>query len=69
MMVEEDLKKLILLRLESWPPNVKIALGSGEELSRDQLIEFVKQGGPLGEEIIAMQLRYMRSMKTGFPHE
>lgn len=67
--MEEEIKRLVILRLESWPKDVKIALGSGEELTRDELIEHVKEEDELGQEIIDMQLKYLRSMKTAFSEE
>ena len=65
-MADEEMKKLVLLRLESMPSNIKIALGSGEQLSRDKLIEHVKKDDALGKMIVDVQGKYLRSMKTGF---
>lgn len=66
MIESEEIKKLVILRLQSWPPDVKIVLGSGEEMTRDQIIEHVKKEDEVGKEIIDMQLKYLRSMKAGF---
>lgn len=66
MMVNEEIKKLVLVRLESMPSNIKIALGSGEQLSKERLIEHVKNNDQLGKMIVDMQLKYLKSMKTGF---
>ena len=68
MPADPETKKLVLLRLESWPPDVKISFGSGEELTRDQLIERVKAEDDLGKEILSMQMKYLRSLKAGIFH-
>ncbi len=65
-MVDAEIKKLVILRLEAMPSNIKVALGSGEQLSREELIRHVKTEDKLGKMIIQMQLDYLRSMKTGF---
>lgn len=66
MMAAEEIKKLILARLEAMPDTIRVSLGSeGKELAKDDLIEHVKKEDPLGKMIIEMQLRYLKAMKTG----
>ena len=62
----EEIKKLVLIRLESMPSNIKVSIGSGKDLSREELIEEVKKESELGKLIIKVQLEYLRSMKKGF---
>jgi len=62
----EEIKKLVLIRLESMPPNIKVSIGSGKDLSREELVNEVKNESELGKLIIKMQLEYLRSMKKGF---
>ncbi len=64
MVSDEEIKKLVLLRLETMPANLKVSLGS-REFSRDELIE-VKKETELGKIIMKMQLEYLRAMKRGF---
>ncbi|MCD6247313.1 MAG: hypothetical protein J7J87_02665 [Candidatus Diapherotrites archaeon] len=65
MVSDEEIKKLVLLRLETMPANLKVSLGS-REFSRDELIEEVKKETELGKIIMKMQLEYLRAMKRGF---
>jgi len=66
--MDEELKKLVIMRLQSWPSDVKIAFGSGEDLSRDDLIMHVEKEDGLGKNIVEMQMKYLRSFKAGLRH-
>ena len=63
---EELIKRIIIERIKSMQPNVKIALGSrGKFLDRDHLLKEVSNGTPTGKKIIQIQLRYLRALKEG----
>ncbi|MBU0457316.1 MAG: hypothetical protein ABH824_05170 [Nanoarchaeota archaeon] len=63
---EEIIQKIVLERIKSMSPNVKIALGSkGGFLSKDDLLKEVRDGTPTGKKVIDIQLRYMRALKEG----
>lgn len=67
MITPDEIKKLVLLRLETMPETIRISVGSeGKELAKEDLIEHVKREDPLGKMIIEMQLRYLKAMKSGF---
>ncbi len=57
-------KKIVIARIKSMSPNVKIALGSkGEFLGKEKLLEEVNKSTSIGKKIIEIQLRYMRALK------
>lgn len=63
---EELVKKIVIERIKSMAPNVKIALGSkGEFLSKDALLKEVEENTLTGKKIIEIQLRYLRALKEG----
>ncbi len=67
MIKAQELKQLVLVRLESMPDTIRISVGSEEkELSKEDLVEHVKKEDSLGKMIIEMQLKYLRAMKEGF---
>lgn len=67
MITAQELKQLVLVRLESMPDTIRISVGSErKELSKEDLVEHVKKEDSLGKMIIEMQLKYLRTMKTGF---
>lgn len=63
---QEIIKKIVIERIKSMQPNVKIALGSkGAFLNKDELLREVSENTPTGEKIINIQLRYLRALKEG----
>jgi len=63
---EEIIRKIVVERIKSMAPNVKIALGSkGEFLNKDALLNEVNKGTDTGKKIIEIQLRYIRALKEG----
>ncbi len=62
---EEDIKKIVLARLEMLPPDKKMSIGSAGEFSRDELIAKVKEGDPIGKKIMEIEMQFLRSLKQG----
>lgn len=62
----EDIKELIIARLEVMPDDKSISIGSEGEFTKDQLIEHVKNGDELGKKIIEIQMDYLRILKDKF---
>jgi hypothetical protein len=60
-------KEIVIERLRQTPPTFKVSLGAsdGKFLNRDDLIEEVKNESKIGEEIINIQLGYLRAFKKG----
>jgi hypothetical protein len=66
MINTEEIKKLVLTRLEAMPDTIRVSIGTeGKELAKNDLIEHVKKEDSLGKMIIEMQLRYLQALKTG----
>lgn len=66
--IEEIKKKIAIERLRQAPSNFSISLGSngGKFMNRDDLIKEVEEETPAGENIINIQLEYLRAFKRGF---
>jgi hypothetical protein len=63
---ETIIKKIVIERIKSMAPNVKIALGSKEGfLGKDELLKEVNDNTLLGKKIVEIQLRYLRALKDG----
>ena len=60
-------KEIVVERLRQTPPSFSISLGSkdGKFMNRDDLIEEVKKDSEIGEEIVNIQLAYLRAFKKG----
>ena len=64
-LISENLKDLIIERLDVLPPHIKIHIGSVGEFTKDQLIERVKQGDEIGQKIVDIELSFLRALKEG----
>lgn len=62
--VSEEVKELVIARLEVLPKDTGISIGSTGEFTPDQLIERVKEGDEIGQKIIEVQLNYLKSLKN-----
>lgn len=63
--IEERIKKIVIARLEVLSPDKKISIGSAGEFSKDELIEKVKKGDPIGKKMIQIEMEFLRSLKQG----
>ena len=64
--ISEDIKDLIIARLEVLSPDKRFSIGSNEkEFSRDELIESVKNEDEIGHKVIDLELTFLRALKDG----
>lgn len=66
---KEEIKKLVIERLEVLPMDKKISVGSEKEFTKKELIENVKKENEVGKKITEIQLEYLRSLKEGIFYE
>lgn len=67
--IDEEFKKIVIARLEVFPADKRISIGSTGELTKEQMIENVENETALGGKIIEVQLNYLRSLKEGVFYE
>ena len=60
--ISEDIKNLVIARLETIPSNVEISIGSEGSFTIKDLIERVEKQDDIGKKMIEMQLAYLRSL-------
>ena len=48
---EEEIKELVIERLDVLPSDKKLSIGSGKEFTKEELIESVKRGDKIGKKI------------------
>lgn len=64
--ISEDVKELVIARLEVLLPDKKFSIGSNEkEFTRDELIESVKNEDEIGQKVIDLELTFLRALKDG----
>lgn len=59
--MKEEVKELVIARLDQLPSNVKISIGGVGSFTKDELINHVKEGDSVGERVAEVQLAYIRS--------
>ena len=61
----EEIKKLVLARIEVMPQNYKLSIGNFGTLAKEELIMHVKEGDTIGQQMINMQLRFIKALTSG----
>lgn len=62
---KEELKELVLARLNIMPPTYKLSLGGKGTFTKDELIKHVKKGDETGSHIIDMQMNFINALTSG----
>jgi len=62
---DEEIRKLVVARLKSFPAGRKISIGSEGDFSKEELIAKVESDDDIGKKIIKVQLEFLRSLKQG----
>lgn len=63
MHTPEDVKKLVIARLETMPEHMKLSFGSNGDFDKYELIQQVQEDTSVGKKIVEMHLMYLRSFK------
>lgn len=62
---DDEVKELVLIRLETLPAGAVISIGSGQELTKEELIKSVKEGNDIGRKIIEVEMSFLQGLKDG----
>jgi hypothetical protein len=63
---DEEIRDIVIARLQSLPSNRKISIGSDGEFTKDELVQNIHSGSEVGNKIVEIQLDYLKSLKDGF---
>ncbi len=63
--IEEELKEIVIARLNTISPDKKISIGSVGDFRKDDLIEHVKKNDDIGKKIVEVELSFLRAQKEG----
>ena len=66
MAINQEIKNIVIARLEILPPDKKISIGSSGEFSRNELIDRLKNDDPIGQKIVQIELEFLRALKPDF---
>jgi hypothetical protein len=67
--INEDVKKIVIARLEVFPADKKISIGSMGEFTKEEMIDHVEEEDDIGEKIAEVQLNYLQALKEGVFYE
>ena len=62
--LKEQLKKLVLERINVMPDTLRMAIGS-VELTKEDLIQRVREEDELGKQVMEMELEFLRALARG----
>ncbi|MDD5163144.1 MAG: hypothetical protein PHD95_02970 [Candidatus ainarchaeum sp.] len=57
----EEIKQLVIARLETMPSTMKVSLGDRGVFNKEELIAEIQKNSDIGEKIIEVHLNYLRS--------
>lgn len=63
-MYDKNIRELVKFRLMATSENIKISIGDFGEFTKDQLIEEVNNGTPVGDAAVRMELLFIRKMPS-----
>lgn len=63
--IAEEIKELVIMRIEAMPPHIKISIGNSGTLTKEQMIQHVKDGDKEGKIIVDMHMNFIKALTTG----
>ncbi len=63
--MNEEVKEIVIARLEAMPSNKKISIGHFGEFTKEELIKRVKNNDEIGKKIMEIELGFLRAIKDG----
>lgn len=62
----KQLVDLVIARIDSQvSPNLKLSIGGGQTLSKEEMINHVKKGDETGKQLIELHLNFIKAQATG----
>ena len=62
---KEEIKQLVIARLDSIPPDVSISVGSEGKFNKWELITQIENDTEIGKKMVKLELEYLRNLKEG----
>lgn len=65
MTLDDEIRELVIARLETLPEGTGISIGSAGELNKQELIGHVKDRDAIGLKFIEAEMQFLQALKTG----
>lgn len=69
MAIDDDIRQLVIARLETLPEGTGISVGSVGELSRDELLQHIENGDSIGKIFVEAEMSFLQALKDGILYE
>lgn len=66
---DDDVRDLVVARLETLPSGAVISIGSGQELTKEELIQSVKDGNETGQKMVEIEMSFLQGLKDGILYD
>jgi len=64
--IDKRLQELVIARIEAqMSPNLKLSIGNGGSLDKDQIIEHIEKGDEIGMQIVQSHLNFIKAQSSG----
>ena len=63
--ISDEVKELVVARLDVMPSIYKLSIGRQGTFTRDELIQEVKKNSLIGNQIVKMELNFIKALTTG----
>ncbi|MBI2147913.1 hypothetical protein HYU19_05610 [Candidatus Woesearchaeota archaeon] len=63
--ISNELKKIVLWRLDTIPPNFKLSIGNEGTFTKEELRQHVQKEDQIGVAFAKMQLNFMKALASG----
>ena len=63
--IDNDVKKLVLWRIDTSPSNFKLSIGSKGTFNKEELKEHVEKEDDIGQAVIKMQMQFIKDLSSG----
>lgn len=63
--IEEELREVVIARLNTISPNKKISIGSSGDFKKEELIEHIRKNSEIGKKIVEVELSFLKAQKEG----
>lgn len=63
--ISAEVRELVKARLETMPPSFRLSIGNEGSFSKKELLEHVTKGDAIGQEVIRIQLSFIKAVARG----
>jgi hypothetical protein len=63
--INQEIKEVVIMRIESMPSNLKLSIGNNQSLTKEDMIKHVMEEDDTGRQIINSHISFMKAIARG----